>query len=133
MALLHLHTFKIADTSFFARRFVYLGPKGSTTPLHSDVLRSHSWSANVTGRKRWRLLPPGDTHLLYDRHGRSMAPDFDLEGIDRAKASDFPWLEEARARSIELIQARDIMRVCTLPAAWWHKMYGGYGYDRVGT
>jgi hypothetical protein len=33
-------------------RFVYLGPAGSWTPLHSDVLRSHSWSANVAGRKR---------------------------------------------------------------------------------
>lgn len=34
-------------------RFVYCGPAGSWTPLHSDVLRSYSWSANVAGRKRW--------------------------------------------------------------------------------
>ena len=40
------------------------------------MLRSFSWSANVAGRKRWRLLPPGATHLLYDRFGRDMAPDF---------------------------------------------------------
>ncbi len=33
-------------------RFVYLGPQGSWTPLHSDVLRSYSWSANVAGKKR---------------------------------------------------------------------------------
>lgn len=33
-------------------RFVYVGPAGSWTPLHSDVLRSYSWSANVGGRKR---------------------------------------------------------------------------------
>lgn len=32
-------------------RFVYLGPQGSWTPLHADVLRSYSWSANVCGRK----------------------------------------------------------------------------------
>lgn len=32
-------------------RFVYLGPAGSWTPLHADVLRSYSWSANVAGRK----------------------------------------------------------------------------------
>ncbi|PNW85229.1 hypothetical protein CHLRE_03g177007v5 [Chlamydomonas reinhardtii] len=47
-------------------RFCYLGPAGSWSPLHSDVLRSHSWSANVCGRKRWLLVPPQHTHLLYD-------------------------------------------------------------------
>jgi hypothetical protein len=39
-------------------RFVYLGPSGSHTPLHADVLRSYSWSANICGHKRWRLFPP---------------------------------------------------------------------------
>ena len=39
-------------------RFVYLGPRGTRTPLHADVLRSFSWSVNLAGRKRWRLLPP---------------------------------------------------------------------------
>jgi hypothetical protein len=33
-------------------RFLYLGPAGSWTPLHHDVLCSYSWSANVCGRKR---------------------------------------------------------------------------------
>ena len=40
-------------------RFVYLGPQGSCTPLHADVLRSFSWSTNVCGVKRWELYPPG--------------------------------------------------------------------------
>lgn len=57
-------------------RFVYLGPAGTSTPLHSDVLRSFSWSANVAGRKRWRLLPPWHAHLLLDRAGRAAAWDF---------------------------------------------------------
>jgi glycosyltransferase involved in cell wall biosynthesis len=47
-------------------RFVYLGPSGSMTPLHADVLRSHSWSTNVTGRKRWRLLPAKYKDALED-------------------------------------------------------------------
>jgi hypothetical protein len=33
-------------------RFVYLGPRGSFTPLHKDVLNSFSWSVNVAGRCR---------------------------------------------------------------------------------
>ena len=33
-------------------RFVYLGPAGSVTPLHTDTLHSYSWTANVAGCKR---------------------------------------------------------------------------------
>ena len=55
-------------------RFVYLGPAGTCTPLHADVLRSYSWSANVAGRKRWRLLPPQHAHLVMDRRGRDAPP-----------------------------------------------------------
>lgn len=29
------------------------------TPFHADVFSSFSWSANVCGRKRWILYPPG--------------------------------------------------------------------------
>ena len=50
--------------------------QGTWTPLHADVMRSYSWSTNVAGRKRWLLLPPCHTHLLYDRFGQHMAPDF---------------------------------------------------------
>jgi len=38
-------------------RFVYLGPVGSFTPLHTDVLGSFSWSSNVCGRKECAFLP----------------------------------------------------------------------------
>ena len=34
-------------------KFVYIGPKGSWTPFHSDVFGSYSWSANVVGEKEW--------------------------------------------------------------------------------
>ncbi|KAF4746960.1 hypothetical protein FOZ63_026981 [Perkinsus olseni] len=34
-------------------RFMYWGSKGSTTPNHFDVMMSHSWTYNVTGRKLW--------------------------------------------------------------------------------
>ncbi len=52
--------------------------QGTWTPLHADVLRSYSWSVNVAGSKRWLLLPPRHTHLLFDRFGRHMAPSFDM-------------------------------------------------------
>lgn len=34
-------------------RFVYMGMKGSFTPLHKDVFRSFSWSTNICGKKLW--------------------------------------------------------------------------------
>lgn len=34
-------------------RFVYWGPAGSRTDLHSDVMNSFSWSYNVQGVKEW--------------------------------------------------------------------------------
>lgn len=40
-------------------RFVYIGPKGTWTPLHADVYCSYSWSANIIGLKRWWIFPPG--------------------------------------------------------------------------
>ncbi|XP_060204602.1 arginine-specific demethylase JMJ20 isoform X2 [Lycium barbarum] len=36
-------------------RFVYMGSKGTWTPLHADVFRSYSWSANVCGKKQWNM------------------------------------------------------------------------------
>ena len=39
-------------------RFVYWGPKGSSTSIHSDVLHTFSWSFNVFGAKKWIFYPP---------------------------------------------------------------------------
>ncbi|CAA0820923.1 2-oxoglutarate (2OG) and Fe(II)-dependent oxygenase superfamily protein [Striga hermonthica] len=47
-------------------RFVYMGSKGTWTPLHADVFRSYSWSANVCGRKKWYFLSPSQHHLVFD-------------------------------------------------------------------
>ncbi|KAL0019101.1 hypothetical protein WJX77_004127 [Trebouxia sp. C0004] len=97
-------------------RFVYLGCKGTWTPLHADVLRSYSWSTNVTGRKRWKLLPPQFTHLLYDRFGREMAATFDIgksDGRDR-----FPNLDTACQHTIECVQ--EAGETIFVPSGWHH-------------
>lgn len=50
-------------------RFLYLGPRGSSTPLHTDVVRSHSWSAQIAGRKQWCLLDPKYSKNIEDHNG----------------------------------------------------------------
>ncbi|KNC29011.1 putative JmjC domain-containing protein 4 [Lucilia cuprina] len=50
-------------------RFVYMGPKDTWTPFHSDVFGSFSWSTNIMGIKKWLLLPPGEELKLSDHLG----------------------------------------------------------------
>ena len=42
---------------------MYLGPQGTSTAIHADVLRSFSWSTNICGRKV-PLLHPHEARLL---------------------------------------------------------------------
>jgi hypothetical protein len=69
-------------------RFLYLGPSGSATPLHHDVLYSASWSANVTGWKLWVLLPPDEAaRTLYDGRGNLTAQTL-LSAPERAAVDE---------------------------------------------
>ncbi|MQL72599.1 hypothetical protein Taro_004918 [Colocasia esculenta] len=77
-------------------RFVYMGPKGTWTPLHADVFRSYSWSGNVCGRKHWYLLPPSQCHLLFDRHQRNSVYDI----FDEVSEKKFPGFMQEDTVSI---------------------------------
>ena len=54
---------------------MYAGPRGCSTALHCDVLRSFSWSANVVGRKLWLLFPPACSQLLSTADGEETMAD----------------------------------------------------------
>ncbi|CAL5220025.1 g1971 [Coccomyxa viridis] len=96
-------------------RFVYLGPAGTKTPVHADVLNSFSWSVNLAGCKLWRLLPPQHTHLLYDRFGNELAPAFDA---DEARPGHFTNLAAARKHAVEVQQG--IGEAIFVPSGWHH-------------
>ena len=50
-------------------RFVYWGPRNSSTDIHTDVLLSLSWSYNVHGTKIWTFyLPPPSTTTTTDHN-----------------------------------------------------------------
>ncbi|WP_265304983.1 hypothetical protein [Verminephrobacter eiseniae] len=34
-------------------RWIFIGPAGSGSALHVDVLQSSAWNAAISGRKRW--------------------------------------------------------------------------------
>lgn len=62
-------------------RFVYMGPKGSSTPLHKDVYSSFSWSANIVGEKEWILIHPDKETLLRTKYGSGRQLPFDIEPL----------------------------------------------------
>ncbi|XP_054167336.1 2-oxoglutarate and iron-dependent oxygenase JMJD4-like [Oppia nitens] len=57
-------------------RFVYMGPKHSSTPLHVDVFGSYSWSANICGTKKWLIIPPGNEANLKSLNNNEIPFDF---------------------------------------------------------
>jgi len=42
-----------------AYRWILIGPRMSGSAFHTDVMSSSAWNAQIIGRKRWALYPPG--------------------------------------------------------------------------
>lgn len=75
-------------------RFVYVGAKGTFTPLHRDVYTSYSWSTNICGRKRWWLFNPSTTPSQYLAHAhRPSLLAYDVRNADPVK---FPYLAKVK-------------------------------------
>ncbi|XP_069503184.1 2-oxoglutarate and iron-dependent oxygenase JMJD4 [Ambystoma mexicanum] len=98
-------------------RFVYMGPKGSWTPFHADVFRSYSWSANVCGRKKWLLFPPGQEEYLRDCNGNL---PYDVTSPDLQDSSIYPSFRQS-VQPIEVIQEDGEM--IFVPSGWHHQVY----------
>ncbi|XP_031119088.1 2-oxoglutarate and iron-dependent oxygenase JMJD4 isoform X2 [Ipomoea triloba] len=95
-------------------RFVYIGSKGTWTPLHADVFRSYSWSANVCGRKKWYFLPPSQHHLVYDRNMKNSVYNI-FADVNEVKFPGFKkaiWWECTQEQN-ELI---------FVPSGWYHQV-----------
>ncbi|CAL1147980.1 unnamed protein product, partial [Cladocopium goreaui] len=97
-------------------RYCYVGAKGTRTKLHHDVLLSHSWSANICGRKKWIFYPPDCKDQLEIRPGHwpaSAQPDcYD--------AKEFPEAKQAFERRIEVIQEPG--ELIFVPSGWYHEV-----------
>ncbi|KAL2936120.1 JmjC domain-containing protein 4 [Bienertia sinuspersici] len=96
-------------------RFVYMGPKGTWTPLHADVFRSYSWSANVCGTKLWLFLPPAQRHLVFDRHMKNSVYNI-FEDVNESKFPGFNkavWLECTQLKN----------EIIFVPSGWYHQVH----------
>lgn len=86
--------------------WIFIGPSGSGTTLHYDVLDTHAWLAVIRGRKRIALHPPAMLDADYDRH----------------RADALTVLAERRGqgrwRYLEL-NPGDLLLI---PCGWWHEV-----------
>ncbi len=96
----------IPEKLFKPLLWIFIGPHGSGTRLHYDVLDTHAWLAVIQGRKRIALHPPGDLEPAYERH-RAEAIDVIRHRRDRGR-----W------RYVELVPG-DLLLI---PSGWWHEV-----------
>ena len=78
------------------------------TPFHSDVYGSYSWSANVSGKKRWILVPAGQEEKL--RTNGKLPNDIGKINL-KAAGIDF----------IDIIQTDG--QVIFVPSGWFHQVW----------
>jgi len=98
-------------------RFCYMGCKGTWTGLHHDVMCSFSWSANVIGRKLWRLFSPTETHKLYHRQMKDqLVIDTRTNMYD---ANDYPHVSSAIYA--EIVQEEG--EIMFVPSGWHHQVH----------
>ncbi|XP_054622473.1 2-oxoglutarate and iron-dependent oxygenase JMJD4 isoform X2 [Dunckerocampus dactyliophorus] len=86
-------------------RFVYMGPKGSC------------WSANICGRKKWLLYPPGQEEFLRDTHDNL---PYDVTSAELHDTSLYPHAQEA-CQPLEIIQ--EAGEIIFVPSGWHHQVY----------
>lgn len=88
-------------------KFCYLGPAGSKTRLHTDVIRSNSWSAQIAGRKEWKLLDPKYSSLVENEQGICHMQDFEQS-------------ESAKELITHIVQYPG--QIFYVPANWHHQV-----------
>lgn len=79
---------------------------------------SYSWSANIVGRKRWLLFPPGQEDFLRDTHGQLIydATSDELNDYTKYKAYD-----RRAIKYIDLIQKEG--EIMFVPTGWHHQVW----------
>lgn len=87
------------------------------TPFHADVFHSYSWSANICGRKKWLLYPPGQEKFLRDCRGNL---PYDVTSPALQDERHFPRFSEA-GHPLEVIQ--EAGEILFVPSGWHHQVY----------
>lgn len=91
------------------RVFFFLGPMGSTTPMHRDL--RNVYLAQIMGRKAITMIPSMQLHRVYNEVGYHSNVDFDDWSHD-----NHPLLTKAHIAQ-EIISPGELLFI---PLGWWH-------------
>jgi len=102
---------------------LFVAPAGTFTSMHVDFLRTHFWMMLCSGRKRWRLVPPGDLACLYPRYLLDLNPVFPFSLDEVAQElqrspSRFPALAHIAVHEV-VLEPGDILFI---PEGWAHQV-----------
>lgn len=94
-----------------------LGPKGTFTKLHWDLMSTHSWNAQLVGVKRWVLISHDQTDDVYieTRQGPGYFPGTDILAPDLDK---YPRLANLRYFVGDVHPGETIF----FPQRWFHEV-----------
>jgi hypothetical protein len=91
------------------RTSLWLGPKGTVTPLHHDT--TNILLTQIHGRKQFLLAAPHELSML--RAARGVYVDLDPESPDLDR---HPWWRDIAVHRVVLQPGESLF----LPAGWWH-------------
>lgn len=95
------------------RIFFWFGPAGTITPLHHDTM--NLMMAHVYGRKRWRLISPNYSPLLYNDIGV-----FSKIDLENPNYNQYPLFKDVDVIET-ILEPGEIIFV---PVGWWHQVKG---------
>eukprot|EP01119_Soliformovum_irregulare_P007162 TRINITY_DN19563_c0_g1_i1.p1 TRINITY_DN19563_c0_g1~~TRINITY_DN19563_c0_g1_i1.p1 ORF type:complete len:240 (+),score=46.42 TRINITY_DN19563_c0_g1_i1:2-721(+) len=95
---------------------MWIGPRGTITPLHRDP--QHNIFAQIVGSKRFRLYNPSDEAKLYPGSG-TLKNTTRISNIETPSDSDRKLYPEfAKATPIEgIVNEKELLFI---PRGWWH-------------
>ncbi|KAG5501485.1 hypothetical protein JKF63_03314 [Porcisia hertigi] len=99
-------------------RWLIAGPRRGGSSFHVDPNYTSAWNANMTGRKRWLLFPPGAVPP-------GVVPSPDMAEV-ATPVSLTEWLLNYYDASLQEFQHRGYECICEpgdiifVPCGWWH-------------
>jgi Cupin-like domain len=91
------------------RVFLWIGPEGTRTPLHHDLV--NILLIQIVGRKRVHLIPSKEIHKVYNNIG--VFSDVDLDAVDESR---FPLFPSSHIMEYMLEPGAALF----IPVGWWH-------------
>ncbi|ORC91727.1 transferase, transferring glycosyl group [Trypanosoma theileri] len=110
--------FKVLGKERPKYRWIIAGPKRGGSSFHVDPNYTNAWNANLTGRKRWILFPPGCTPA-------GVFPSEDMSEVT-TPVSLTEWLLNHYDATVEKWKGVGYECICEpgdimfIPCGWWH-------------